>query len=410
MKIKRFFAPDIRQAMRMVREEQGPDAVILSNNRVNGGVEIVAAIDFDAGLLPVQAPPAPTRPDRDVTTSRPEIPPSPVEAAGARSSSATQTGNMWSQEPTLVEMRTELNALRHMLEGQLSSLAWGQFARSEPVRVELIQRLMQLGMSAAQSRAIADMAWKKDGAAAEIWNDALAIITRGIPIYDGDILRDGGIVALVGPTGVGKTTTVAKLAARYALKHGKRSVALVTTDNYRVGAFEQLRTYGRILDIPVKIADGREELHRVLDDLSDRRLILIDTMGMSQHDSGLPGQAGLLDKADFAKKVFLLLSATNRYSGLDDVVTSFASFKPDACILTKIDESTCLGGALSIAVKHQLPIAHVSDGQRVPEDLHPARADVLVSQAVGIMKQTGSLINEDLMTLSFGKEVANARF
>ncbi len=409
MKIKRFFAPDIRQAMRMVREEQGPDAVILSNNRVNGGVEIVAAIDFDAGLFPVQETPAPARSERDSSIAEPEIT-APVETENTRPQSASQAGNMWSQEPTLIEMRTELNALRRMLEGQLSSLAWGQFARSEPGRVELIQHLMQLGMSAAQSRAIADMAWQKDTGAEEAWNGALAIITRGIPIYGGDIFRDGGIVALVGPTGVGKTTTVAKLAARYALQHGRRNVALVTTDNYRVGAFEQLKTYGRILDIPVRIADGRDELHRVLDDLSDRRLVLIDTMGMSQHDSGLPGQAGLLDKADFAKKVFLLLSATNRYSGLDDVVTSFASFNPDACILTKIDESTCLGGALSIAVKHQLPIAHVSDGQRVPEDLHPARADALVSRAVEIMKQTGSLINEDLMTLSFGKEIANARF
>jgi flagellar biosynthesis protein FlhF len=403
MKIKRFFAPDIRQAMRMVREEQGPDAVILSNNRVNGGVEIVAAIDFDAGLFPVQAQAA--------TPPRPE--PYPAERADRSPAMAQGNGtdaNMWSQEPTLVEMRSELNALRRMLEGQLSSLAWGQFSRSEPGRVELIQRLMQFGLSAAQSRAIADMAWREGADSDAAWQEALGIITRGIPVYDGDILRDGGIVALVGPTGVGKTTTVAKLAARYALRHGKRDVALVTIDNYRVGAYEQLKTYGRILDVPVRIAGSRDELHRVLDDLSDRRLVLIDTMGMSQHDSGVPRQAALLDKADFSKKVFLLLSATNRYSGLDDVVQSFAPYSPDACILTKLDESTCPGGALSIAVKHQLPVAYVSDGQRVPEDLHPARADSLVGRAVDTMKRSGALINDDLMTLSFGKEVANARF
>ncbi len=402
MKIKRFFAPDIRQAMRMVREEQGPDAVILSNNRVNGGVEIVAAIDFDAGLFPVQAQAAPSRPE-SYPAERADSIPATAQGNGA-------DANMWSQEPTLVEMRSELNALRRMLEGQLSSLAWGQFSRSEPGRVELIQRLMQFGLSAAQSRAIADMAWRDGVDSDAAWQEALEIITRGIPVYDGDILRDGGIVALVGPTGVGKTTTVAKLAARYALRHGKRDVALVTIDNYRVGAYEQLKTYGRILDVPVRIAGSRDELHRVLDDLSDRRLVLIDTMGMSQHDSGVLKQATLLDKADFSKKVFLLLSATNRYSGLDDVVQAFAPYSPDACILTKLDESTCPGGALSIAVKHQLPVAHVSDGQRVPEDLHSARADSLVGLAVDTMKRSGALINDDLMTLSFGKEVANARF
>ncbi len=400
MKIKRFFAPDIRQAMRLVREEQGPDAVILSNNRVNGGVEIVAAIDFDAALFPAagSSPAAPVES------------PAPAAAEPRPAQAPVADASVWSQEPTLVEMRAELNALRRMLEGQLSSLAWGQLERSEPGRVALIRGLMEFGMSAAQSRAIADRAWRPGIDDESAWKDALAIIARGLPVWGGDLLRDGGVIALVGPTGVGKTTTVAKLAARQALLHGKRSVALVTTDNYRVGAHEQLRTYGRILDIPVRVAASRDELHRVLDDLADRRLVLIDTMGMSQHDSGLPGQAELLDKTDYAKKVLLLLSATHRYSCLDDVVDSFAPFSPDGCILTKLDESTCLGGALSIAVRHQLPIACISDGQRVPEDLHAARADALVARAVAIMKRTGQLINEDLITLSFGKEVANAGF
>ncbi len=407
MKIKRFFAPDIRQAMRLVREEQGPDAVILSNNRVNGGVEIVAAIDFDAGLFPATEPPLVTR-EQTPAPSRDEI----AAPAGMRQAPEPRAAaaSVWSQEPTLVEMRAELNALRQMLEGQLSSLAWGQLARGEPGRVALIRKLMEFGMSAAQSRAISDMAWRHGASEEEAWNTALAIIARGLPIHHGDLLRDGGVVALVGPTGVGKTTTAAKLAARHALQHGKRNVALVTTDNYRVGAYEQLKTYGRILDIPVRIAGNRDELHRALDDLSDRRLVLIDTMGMSQHDSGLTAQAELLDKADFSKKTLLLLSTTSRHSCLDDVVASFAPFRPDGCILTKIDESTCLGGALSIAVRHQLPIAWFSDGQRVPEDLHAARADALVARAIEIGKRSGHLINEDLITLSFGKEVANAGF
>lgn len=402
MKIKRFFAPDIRQAMRMVREEQGPDAVILSNNRVNGGVEIVAAVDFDESMLR-SATTATTVSDETRPTAAREAP-APEQMRRTEQS----RDNVWSQEPTLVEMRAELASMRRMLESQLSSLAWGALTRKEPHRVELMQRLLQFGLSSAQCKAVADAAVSGTDDVEILWRNALAVITRGLPIFRQDILETGGVVALVGATGVGKTTTVAKLAARYAMKHGSRSVGLVTIDNYRVGAYEQLRTYGRLLDIPVRIAETRDELHGVLGDLGDRRLILIDTMGMGQRDRGLEAQAALLDKCDLDKKVFLLLSAASRSSGLDDVVSAFSIFRPDGCILTKIDESTCLGGTLSVTVKHQLPIAYTSDGQRVPEDLQVARADALVATAVGIMQQSGGDINEELAMLSFGKELSDA--
>ena len=484
MKIKRFFAPDIRQAMRLVREEQGPDAVILSNRRVDGGVEIVAAVDYDERLLAEQAravpaitaaavsgpagaasamhaapAPAVAGPAASAYTSAPapryqSAPPhepaagyesaprhgSPqqreparqhelaardepaarnepaqpreaaprYEASPRREPAPQPAANVWSQEPTLVEMKGELHTLRRMLEGQLSSLAWGSFARGEPRRVELIQRLMRLGMSAAQSRAISDRVTTDDADVEILWRRALDVVARGLPLYGRDILAEGGIVALVGPTGAGKTTTAAKLAARYALRHGKRHVALVTIDNYRVGAHEQLRTYGRILDVPVRSADSRAELRSVLDDLSDRSLVLIDTSGMSQRDSGLARQAEILDKDDLRKQVLLLLPATSRQSGLDDVAAAFAAFAPDACVATKIDETTCLGGVLSAAVTHQLPLAYASDGQRVPEDLHPACAEDLVARAAHIMKRTGPRIDEDLVTLSYGREIANA--
>jgi flagellar biosynthesis protein FlhF len=309
-----------------------------------------------------------------------------------------------------MEMKSELQTLRCMLEEQLSSLAWGSFARGEPRRVELIQRLMRFGMTAAQCRSIADAVAVDDADVDTLWSRSREVIARGLPLYQRDPMQEGGIIALVGPTGAGKTTTVAKLAAHYALRHGKRHVALVTIDNYRVGAHEQLRSYGRILDVPVRTADSRDELRSVLDDLADRSLVLIDTSGMSQHDSGLARQAELLDKAGLRKQVMLLLPATSRLSGLDDVITAFSPFAPDACIPTKVDETTCLGGVLSAAVTHQLPLAYVSDGQRVPEDLHPACAEDLVARAAHIMNRMGPRIDEDLVTLSFGKEIANANF
>lgn len=412
MKIKRFFAPDIRQAMRMVRDEQGPDAVILSNKRVDGGVEIVAAIDYDERMMteysltatqPAQAPAQP------VVLPEQRRPVSTQHAAVAGAAGATNT-NAYRGEPALMEMKSELRTLRAMLEGQLSSLAWGSFARGEPRRVELIQRLMRFGMTAAQCRSIADTVANDDADIETLWSRARAVIARGLPLYGRDPIQEGGIIALVGPTGAGKTTTVAKLAAHYALHHGKRHVALVTIDNYRVGAHEQLRSYGRILDVPVRTADSRDDLRSVLDDLADRSLVLIDTSGMSQHDSGLARQAELLDKVDLRKQVMLLLPATSRLSGLDDVIESFSPFAPDACIPTKVDETTCLGGVLSAAVTHQLPLAYISDGQRVPEDLHAASAEDLVTRAAHIMNRMGPRIDEDLLTLSFGKEIANANF
>jgi flagellar biosynthesis protein FlhF len=390
MKIKRFVAPDIRQAMRMVREEQGPDAVILSNKRVEEGVEIVAAIDYDEAMLapaPAALKPAPA----PLRAEAPAAAPAPVAMP----------------DPALAAMQAELHRLRRVVEHQLSGLAWGAFVRGEPRRVELIQRLMKLGLNAAHCKAVADAAGA-DGGIEILWRRALEALARSLPVCERDLLDEGGVVALVGPTGVGKTTTIAKLAARYALRHGSRNVALVTIDNYRVGAHEQLRTYGRLIDVPVRVAEGAEELGAALDELSDRRLVLIDTTGMSQRDSGLVRQAGALESCRTIGKVFLLLSATSRPSALEEVVAAFKGFRPDGCMLTKVDESTCLGGALSVAIKHRLAVAYLSDGQRVPEDLHPARAEGLVARACELMAQSSSLLEEELVALAFGKELADA--
>jgi flagellar biosynthesis protein FlhF len=403
MKIKRFFAPDIRQAMRMVREEQGPDAVILSNKRVDGGVEIVAAIDYDErALSPASIAQAPA------VSATPRIQPQPpVSAAAAQV--AEPRDRMWQGEPTLLEMRNELNTLRRMLEGQLSGMAMGAFLRGDPRRVELTERLLRFGMSVAQCRSIVESVMSGQGDIDMAWHLALDRIAAGVPIYEKNCISEGGVVALVGPTGAGKTTTAAKLAANYSLRHGSRQVAMISMDSYRIGGWDQLRAYGRLLDIPVRTADSHEELHQALEEFSDRSLVLIDTGGMSQRDGGLQRQVDILDKNRMGKQVMLLLPATCRQSGLGDVIESFAAFSPDGCIVTKVDETTCLGGVLSAAVTHQLPIAWMSDGQRVPEDLHLANAPELVARATHIMNRTGPRIDEDLVSLSFGREIANAQ-
>lgn len=402
MKIKRFFAPDMRQAMRLVREELGPDAVILSNKRVKGGVEIVSAMDYDEELL---MPADPLNEDALSAIPTPAIDhdPSPRMTIPRDESVANKPRKppeiAWSQEPALLEMRRELHMLRSLMEQQLTGLAWGEIMRDFPHQVALFKRLMKLGLGATLARQfIEDLpsALAESGDTEGQWRRALGILAHKIPVGEEDVLNAGGIAAFVGPTGVGKTTTIAKLAARYALRHGAKHVALITTDNYRIGALDQLKTYGRLLDVPVRVASDSEELKKVLLDLKDRRLILIDTAGMSQRDLRLATQFSVLNSGRNIIRPYLVLSATTRLSGLEEAARAFQGIGLAGTILTKLDETTSLGSALSVIIQNTLPVLYVTDGQRVPEDLHNARAHTLVSRAVAIMQHSAQSLEDEL--------------
>jgi flagellar biosynthesis protein FlhF len=385
MKIKRFFAQDMRQAIRKVERELGPDAVILSNKKVIGGVEIVAAMDFDHSAVSKELANQAAAPKQPAAAA-PEIPAvaSPVSKP-PRAAAARHDENFWTQEPTMVQIRRELNDLRGLLERQLSGFAWGDEARRHPVRAQILRDLVQLGLTPEHARGIVDTI-PDDLGPQRGWLRALETLAAEVPALDADLTERGGIVALVGPTGVGKTTTIAKLAARYVLRNGKKRLALVTVDNFRIGAHEQLRTYGRILDVPVYTVKNAEELRGTLDDLVDRDLILIDTAGMSQRDPRLNEQIALLSSAQQGIRMHLVVSATTHQSGLREIVGVFKSHVLHGCIVTKVDEAAQLGGVLSMAAQHRLPVAYVSDGQRVPEDIHVARARDLVQRAVGILR------------------------
>ncbi len=414
MKIKRYFAADMRQAIRLVREEQGPDAVILSNRRVNGGVEIVAAVDYDEAAVQRivkesrQATPEPKGRER-AEASAPSRPGAPVapETPPLQALAEPKPEVVWSQDPSLVAMRQEIATLRSMLESQLTGLAWGQMRKRQPARVKLLERLMQLGLSPALCRELADQVHYQSDIEHN-WRQALGLLSRRLPVTDDDILTHGGVVALVGATGVGKTTTVAKLAARYALRHGPGRVALVTTDGYRIGAYQQLRTYGRILGAPVHVAEDAKELRLVLDGLAEKGLVLIDTAGMSPRDVRLSEQFAMLRGGSPTIRTYAVLSATTQRAALDQTTRALANVDLDGCILTKLDESSSLGEALAVVGTHQLPVAYISDGQRVPEDLHPARANNLVSRAVTMMKTTQEKPAEEAMALAFGRTMSTA--
>lgn len=407
MKMKRYVAPDMRQAMRQVREEQGPDAVILSNRKVEDGVEIIVALDLSESLArtepkPLAAPSAPANPSLGMEAANSQLRQNwmAIEADQPALGSDLMAS-------TLAQMQNELKSLRKTLEAPMLQLGWGEMRRVQPVRSGLLKNLLALGLDAALCEKLA----AKVGNAANLdgaWRHCLAQLAAQLPIAADDILAQGGVVALLGSTGVGKTTTVAKLAARFALRHGRRHLALVTTDSYRIGAHEQLRTYGRMLGVPVHTAADREELRAVLNHNHDKRLVLIDTAGFSQRDLKLAEQLAAFDLGGQQVTNYLVLSATTQTDALREAINSFHKVDLRACVLTKVDEAASLGGALATLIDNNLPLAFIGDGQKVPDDLHPASGQKLVAEAVKLMKRRQQEPAEAELAFNFGGMVANA--
>ena len=410
MKIKRYFAKEMRQAIQMVREEQGADAVILSNRRVDGGVEIVAAVDYDEALVHRMAEEQQPRPSSVAPQPAAPAPRNPAATRHAAewldeevavAAAAPRAEIVWSQEPSLVAMREELQGLRGMLESQLSGLAWGEMKRMQPLRAKLLERLTQLGLSAEVSSQVAERVDYKGGMQGA-WRQALASLAGQVQVTDDDIINHGGIVALIGPTGVGKTTTAVKLAARYTLRHGPGRVALISTDSYRIGARQQITIFGKILGAPVHQAKDANALREVLLSLRDKSLVLIDTAGMSPRDVRISEQLSMLYQTGLPVRSYLLLSAAVQRRSLEAVIRTFNRVQLDGVILTKLDEATGLGEALSVVVQHQLPVAYISDGQRVPENLHPARSNNLINRSISLMQEFAERPSQEQLATTFG--------
>lgn len=410
MKIKRFFAPDMRQAIRMVRDEQGPDAVILSTRNTGGGVEIVAAVDYDAELVngvfgearddrpaapatpdPVEtAAPEPVAPPAKTRAAKPAKEPSPeAEAPEApdllkRTTLSNGPRIEWSQDPTLAAMQEELKSLRAILQDQVTRLATADYDRREPVRADIVRRLVKAGFDEAVARGVAAATTSK-AAPEDAWREALFGLAARLPVASADpmehSMEHSNVIALIGATGVGKTTTAAKIATRACLRYGSKSVALISTDDFRVGAQRQLASFGLLLGVPVRQARCHAELADHLAEFGHRRLVIVDTAGMGQRDVRLIDETRKL--AEVANlQSYLVISANVQREVMDEVVDAFGRDQLAGCILTKLDEAARLGPALSTVLTHRLPVAFISEGQRVPEDLRPARANELVSRAL----------------------------
>ena len=441
MKIKRYTAVSMRAALAQVRAEQGPDAVILSSRRSDDGIEVIAAVDYDEALFveanrqriaaastdapiaapaqspdPVAAPlparPAPSQtqsPPRDQaplraktpaidpplkpTASQKPIPASfrrltmaPSPAAERRKAAMPAPADR--AEIGLGAVLRELEDVRQLPEAGFGSMPQNDERLREPLKARVFEQLSAMDIAPDVAMALAAQTPQRTSL-----NDQsllpLALLARYLPVVDpieGVSGVSGGITAVVGPTGAGKTTTIAKLAARWCMQHGSEDLALVSTDGYRVGAREQLTTYARILGAPMYAANSGMELARVLERLKSKKLILIDTAGMGPRDVRLAEQLAALQLGAARARVVLALPAQGEGHALEEIVQAFARVTPSACILTKVDEAASLGAVISTVLRHRLKIAYICDGQRVPEDLHQAHQKRvwLVRAALGL--------------------------
>lgn len=491
MKIKRYVARDMRTALAQIKEELGPDAVIMSNKKIPEGVELMAAVDYNDVAPVAQKENTQYSTDQSHTNENTNfqqnkaavIAQTDQQVSGSRqidqdivsltpaqshhqsgtnkiseqvsSSSLAALLNRNIQQPNIKSneygsntafnaednikqqlksftdrlqqstsisgqnidnnyqsnsvdfdevtapvdniqtadqkhqinpqefstLKREMASIRQLLEHQVSGLMWQDLAQRDPAKAMLVDRLIALGLSEQIADQIAGFVPKNTGDS-DAWQAALNLLNQQINTTNNDIIHRGGIVALVGPTGVGKTTTIAKLAARFAQIHGNDSVALISTDTFRIAGFEQLQTYGRIIGCQVKLAKDKSALDGLIQEFAKKKLILIDTAGMGQRDLRLAQHlTTLISNTRVRIRNYLVLAANTQQGVMQENVERFKKIPLVGCIYTKLDESLSVGEIITTAIQNGLPIGYLTDGQRVPEDIKVANAEKLVMLA-----------------------------
>lgn len=416
MKVKRFFAATMQEALRLVREEMGADAVILSNQKVEGGVEIVTALDYDEQLAMSQVvgqpnaeqPPSPTQlakmqADRhirlqqemerarekisDVRERRTGNDKNSTQAASKNAVKATESSTSHNEE--LASMRAEIHHLKDLLNQQLqqaSKITDEENSSRSLVRSNIEERLSRMGIEKSLIDALLPSV-KPGVDINQSWNRVLAELSHVLSVEESELIGRGGIYALVGQTGAGKTTTIGKLAARYVLENGPESIALVTTDRYRIAAHEQLMVFGRILNIPVRVVDEQNTLDDVIESLSDKKLVLIDTAGLNHQDPDWAEQLHEIRNSKYNVRSYLVLSAITQTQIMKSTYHYYKMVGLSGCLVTKLDEAVSLGEVISFLYLSGLMAAYVTDGQKIPDDIHLAKSHILVSRAVSLLKE-----------------------
>ena len=416
MRVERYQEVDMRSAMAKVRSELGKDAVIISSREVGGRIEIMAASDCDPEQVQAElkklslentdsnikqrsslnsslnsnlnsAVNSTVNINSDGHRDRADNE-SAYERINERSKKEDNNERLWNtfgkpkeslveSSPSFFDMQSELARLRKLFESELAQLAWRDEGSRQPNRSALLSRLE----TAEISRDIASKIVEKVLPCNDIelaWKRVLRILSQVIKISDLDVMNNGGVIAMIGATGVGKTTTAAKIAAQFALRHGRNEVAFITTDTTRVGAHEQLISFGSLLGVPVQVVKNHDEMQNTLDSFSARKLVIIDTAGISQKDESLASQFKALANNNIEIHPHLVLSATAQESVINETIKAFSSINLSAAIITKTDESSRMGAVMSGLIRNKLPAAFIADGQKVPEDLFQARKEMFI--------------------------------
>ena len=386
MNMKRYQARDMRSAMRQIRDEQGPEAIIISSRRTAEGVEVVAVLDVDVVTQQQAEELASLANDAPLIT---DTPPAAPPAVAAESASDAVT--------------LELRSLRLLLEKQVAALSWNEFSRREPLRVRVLKDLTELGVSRDIAISILNelpaVLSPEQAQRLPLGLLARRIFTCPYPV------EAGGFVMLVGPSGCGKTTLLGKLAASWTLEHDPTDVAIVSADEDRLGAHEQIRTVGRLLGIKVWETSSSRELIARLEALAHKRLVLIDTSGAASRGGEPLAMLKAVREAFPSMRCVAVLPASAQIGVLEASLENFKELAAQCCALTRLDEVACLGGTLSLLARTGLPLSCTSDGPRIPEDLRPARSHQLVVQATELARCSQSSVDEELLAHRYGGSV-----
>jgi flagellar biosynthesis protein FlhF len=423
MKAKRFTAKNMQQALRMVSDELGPDAVILSNKRLGKGVEVIAALDYQEMANEQQQQEI----DRQLTLQqeleqakqatgkiRQEQP--PLDQSNVATTAALKEALIGIKEGTIAQSKAldavmqseeelqqtisqqaskmshdettpffnkvsdELKDLKNWLVSQQGN-AWNPNRPLSWQQAQIWQRCQDLGIDPSWADKLVSALPEDDDDIEKGWAQCLKYIAEDLPLAENNMLQTGGCFAFVGPTGAGKSTTIGKLAAQYVINHGKEGIALITMDNYRIAAHDQLKAFARIMEVPLLILEPNGDLSAMLDQLADKKFILIDTAGLAIQDPHFSVQLSMLKGAGNRVRTLLALPLTSQARCLQE---NYEHFKPagiDGCIFTKLDECFSLGQAMSIASVTRLPIHMVTDGPHIPDDIHFPNAAKMVRLA-----------------------------
>ncbi|HWW19196.1 MAG TPA: flagellar biosynthesis protein FlhF, partial [Steroidobacteraceae bacterium] len=402
MKMKRYVAADMRSALRAIREEQGPDAVILSSRPTSNGVEVCAAVDLElaAGQGTLAEEAALKQLERvalsELQREAQQVAANALRPANqaadeheelSRAARATDAAELSSS------VGEELKSLRGLLEQQLAALAWNDFTRREPLKARALTDLANLGLERALAMEIVEE-MPASVRADQAQRLPYALLSRRLKVCPPPHERSGAI-ALIGPTGSGKTTTLSKLAARYVLEQDAANLIVISADDERLGAHEQLRSLGRLLGVRVESVSSLDEVAARIAALPDR-MILIDTPGIVSRDSEAVARYRRWRDKCRALQIMLTLPASAQGGVVDEAVIGFNGVAT-CCVLTRVDEAVSLGGVLSSLARCKLPVAYCCEGPRIPDDIRPVRAHQLIARAMDLARQAQVCADDDLL-------------